>query len=63
MRKKIIDDDLLGRIEELLEWESRAMSIKEITKQLFEKYDIKRSPQVVLRHLKILKHKNRIGER
>ena len=62
MTKKNYDEKLIGKIDEILQYENRPMSIKEITSQLNRSYNIKRSPQIVLRHLKILKDRNRIKE-
>jgi len=62
MKKIHIDEELIERIDEILKYESRPMSIKNITLQLAKSYDIKKSPQVVLRHLKILKSKKKAKE-
>ncbi|MFH1802667.1 MAG: hypothetical protein ABH864_04410 [archaeon] len=62
MTKQNYDEDLIEKIDEILLYESRPMSIKEITSQLNKIYSIKKSPQIVLRHLKILKDRKRIKE-
>ena len=62
MRKKIYDKELENKIFELLSKENRSMSIREIKIKLEEKYEIKRSPQIILRHLEILIHSKKIKE-
>jgi len=54
MRKKIEDKLLEKKIIELLEKEESSLSIREITKKLTDYYKIKRSPQIVLRHIENL---------
>ena len=61
MRKKYINEELIEKIDEILRYENRPMSIKNIVSQLHKYYEIKKSPQIVLRHLNILK--NRKGAR
>ena len=62
-RKKIIDIEIEKAIINLLYKEDRYMSISKITKKLEEDYDIKRSPQVIKRHLLLLQDKGKIMEK
>ncbi len=62
-RKKIIDDKIEKAIEEILANAGYSMSIREVTKTLKDKYNIKRSPQIVLRHLERLKKDDIIIEK
>ena len=62
MRKVYIDEDLIEMIDGILRYENRPMSIKNITSQLAKDYNIKKSPQIVLRHLDILKTRKRAKE-
>jgi len=61
MKKKIKDPELEEAILFLLGDTNRALSISEIKKTL-DKVGIKRSPQVIYRHLKTLKKKKKILE-
>ena len=62
MRKKINDKELENKILELLSTENRSMSTREIKKKLEERFEIKRSPQIILRHLKNLEKTKKIIE-
>lgn len=62
-RKKIIDTEIEKAIIDLLYKEDRHMSNKQISERLNKDYDIKRSPQVILRHLENLKNKGKIIEK
>ncbi len=62
-RKKIIDIEIEKAIMELLFKEDRHMSIKEISEILGKYPKLKRSPQVILRHLENLKKKGEIIEK
>lgn len=62
MRKKIFDENLKQKIQEILTVENRSMSIREIKNKLYELYEIKRSPQIILRHLIQLKKENKVNE-
>jgi len=62
MRKKINDKELENNILELLSTEYRSMSTREIKKKLEERFEIKRSPQIILRHLKNLEKTKKIIE-
>lgn len=59
MRKKIYDEKLEKEILKILTDERRFLSIREITKRLKAK-GIKRSPQIVKRHLISLLEKEKI---
>lgn len=60
MRKKINDGNIERAILKLLDVENRFISIREITKLLDEKHNIKRSPQVIKRHIEGLVKKKKI---
>jgi hypothetical protein len=60
MKKKIYDKQIEDKIDKLLENEKRFLSIREVTKILKEKYNLKRSPQIIKRHLESLVKKGKI---
>jgi len=62
MKKQNIDEDLIDAIDEILQYANRPMSIRNVTSQLKISYDIEKSPQVVLRNLKILKDRKEAKE-
>lgn len=62
MRKKIEDTEIEKAILNLLTKESRSMTVKEITEKLAKK-NIKRSPQIILRHIENLKKQDKILEK
>lgn len=59
---KMINKKIEDSILELLEKRIRSMSIKEITEELEKNYNIKKSPQIIKRHLKSLIDKGEIKE-
>ncbi len=61
-RKKIIDKEIEEAVVRILAHTSYALSIKGLTKKLDDEYNIKRSPQVVLRHLEKLEKEGKIKE-
>ncbi len=62
MRNKIKDKELEKAILELFEKESRSMTLKEITERL-AKTKMKRSPQIILRHIENLVETRKIKEK
>lgn len=62
MKKKIISKEIEDKILKILEKENRGMSIKELKEKLEKDHQIKKSPQIVLRHLTSLKEKGEISE-
>ena len=62
-RIKILDKEIEKAITDLLYKEDRYMSTKEITERLKKEYNIKRSPQVILRHVENLKKDGKIKEK
>lgn len=62
MKKKIDDKELKERIVEILSKENRGMSIREIKLKLNERFEINRSPQIILRHLKDLEKDKKVYE-
>jgi hypothetical protein len=60
MKREIKLTEIESKVLELLEWEGRSMSIREISIELKERYGIKRSPQIIKRTLLLLKKKGKI---
>lgn len=54
MKQKIVDEEIKKKIKELLENHCYFMSIRKVTMKLNSEYGIKRSPQVIKRHLLML---------
>lgn len=62
MKKEIVDEELIKKINKILKYEYSSLSIKEITRILKEEYLTVRSPQFVLRHLQILEKRKKVRE-
>lgn len=62
-KRKLTNEDIEDMLDEILYSEYYAMSIREVTKKLYEDYKIKLSPQIVLRHLNSLKKRKKVQEK
>ncbi|HDZ61159.1 MAG TPA: hypothetical protein ENH46_05625 [Candidatus Pacearchaeota archaeon] len=62
MVKKTQNEEIEMAILELLQNKIRSMSIRELTNELEKDFKIKRSPQIIKRHLKSLIEKGDIRE-
>jgi len=61
MVKRTPLSEIEKKILELIEFENKPMSIREITIKLDKNYGIKKSPQVIKRYLLLLKKKDVIN--
>lgn len=60
MKKVITKTELKEKILEIADMEYRFMSIREITNQLQERYNLKKSPQTIKNLLKELKKEGKL---
>ena len=61
MPTKITSTEIEKKMLEILETEGISMSIREIKIELEQKYNILKSPQIIKRHLLLLKKKGKIN--